>query len=93
MEKKFFNFSDGKKLSDAQINDMLRELVRYFEQSYPSFAMSTGDTKVSFHRWNTQTEFIVANSSGYSQMIFYVDEYHALPDFDFNYRRPVVRDM
>ena len=87
-DKTFYHFNNGVKISDHLINVWLEELKRKFIEGAQRSCISSGDTMVSFLRYESCVFFCVANSSGYSKMSFYSDEYGALENYHFNYSRP-----
>lgn len=87
-DKTFYHFNNGVKISDHVINMWLEELRRKFVGGANRSDISSGDTMVSFIRYESSVFFYVSNSSGYSKMTFYSDEYGALENYRFNYSRP-----
>lgn len=89
--KKFHHMGNGAFISDSKVNDWLQRCLRVWNEGKSHWKISSGDTAVMFFRWDSCTEFVVANSSGYSYVSFYADEYEKLKDykqFAFNYSRP-----
>jgi hypothetical protein len=89
-EKGWSNFHNGVHLTDQMINFWLHQLRdSVFTDPLKKYnTMSSGDTTVFLLRWISCVEFIVANSSGVSKIVFYNDEMELLKNFTFNYRRP-----
>lgn len=66
----------------------LEELRRKFLLGANKGCISSGDTMVSFIRYESSVFFYVSTSSGYSKVTFYNDEYESLKSFRFRYSRP-----
>lgn len=86
IEKRFFHFKDGVRISDAQINTWLREVQRKLEEGSPRSRISSGDTEVIGFRWSdSHMELMVANSDGHSSINIFADD----GDVYYYYERPL----
>jgi len=89
--KKFHHMGDGHFISDSKVSDWLQRCIRVWVEGKPHWKISSGDTAVMFFRWDSSTEFVVANSSGYSSVSFYEDEYDLIRNYkqySLSYNRP-----
>ena len=95
--KNFHHMGNGAFVSDSKVNGwLLQGCVRVWNEGNHHWKISSGDTAVMFFRWQSSTDFVVANSSGYSMVTFYEDEYDKLRDYKqvdeflvFSYSRPM----
>ena len=91
--KNFYHYNDGVKISDKQINQWLSECRdELVNDTINHWAISSGDTKVSCHKWNFSIEFNVSTNSGYSRISFSLTEDDWM-NYEFNYVRPTKENQ
>jgi hypothetical protein len=85
--KEFFHFNNGYRISDAEINSWINQVIYGIESGKDYHSIASGDTSVIGLRWDSEIEVIVANSSGKSVVRF--STYPGCEDkLEFSYSRP-----
>jgi len=88
MAKQFYNFTGGVSISDAEINDWLRQVRNKYLTGSKHYSISSGDTLVLMLAWEDTVDFVVSNSCGYSRISFWGDDLSNLENWQPEYERP-----
>lgn len=85
MSSKFYHFKNGKKISNWQINIWLEQCRDVLLSGKEHHRISSGDTSVSAHKWESEFQFCVSNSDGHSSLRLTKDDINT---HHFDYERP-----